>query len=175
MKKKSYNSQEKKKKKLRLSSRSGRHQRPASDLCLRQSVKAESVTPIPEHKRKNKENAVLLCISSHLPGIKSESDACPESSWYTRTHGLCAIAKRHFLVRGEAREEGMQGHGNSGTPEGRRARIGRDVESRGLKPKLKQTQESHRGAHGGHEAGLTSFTWVPGFCQSAAPFTGINF
>lgn len=57
-----------------------RHQRPASDLCLRQSVKAESVTPIPEHKEKNKENAVLICISSRLPGIKSENVAWPESS-----------------------------------------------------------------------------------------------
>lgn len=32
-------------------------------------------------QRKNKESAVVLCISQHFPGIKNESDACSESSW----------------------------------------------------------------------------------------------
>lgn len=66
----------------------------------------------------------------------------------------------------------MRGHGNSGTPEGRRARIGGDVESRGLKPKLKQTQESRRGAT---RLVSPASPGSLGFAQSAAPFTGINF
>ena len=87
---------------------------------------------------------------------------------YTRTHGRCAIAKRHFLVRGGARKEGTRGHGNSGTPEGRRVQIGRDVESRGLKPKLKQTRDSHRGPRGprGRSHHLYLGPWVWPECRS---------
>lgn len=137
-----------KKQQFLQSSWPGSHQRRESDLCLRQSVKAERATSTPE--RKGKIRKMLLCFAfpRTCQGSNVKATAVRSPPDTRAMHGLRAIAKRHFLVRGEAWEEGTRGHGNSGTPEGRRARIGRDVESRGLKPKLKQTQESRGGPWG---------------------------
>lgn len=102
-----------------------------------------------------------MCFVFPSTWIKSgkKKPSCSESSWLqrhpyntdTRTRMINYVwQRRHFLVQGEAWEEGAQGHGNCRTPEGRCAELGRDAESWGLKPKLKQTQQGHwRGEGGG--------------------------
>lgn len=146
---------------------------PDLTSIFRQTVQPVRVLLNRQRGGKNKNRADVLCISEHLDQKWEKKPSCSESSWLQRrpnntdTHTRMmnyVWQRRHFLVQGEAWEEGRQGHGNCRTPEGRCAELGRDAESRGLKPKLKQTQQGHRGGGAqGHKAGPTSFTWVSEF------------
>ena len=100
---------------------------------------------------------VLLTLATSLQQSLMHAHTC------THTHEICVRHKGTSWFRVRPGRRGAQGHGNGRTPEGRRAQLSREVEGRGLKLKLKQTQQGHRRPQG-HGASPTSFTWVPGFC-----------